>query len=372
MVIQTLEYGVLVTVGYHPRIIDAMKKIGGGRWNPELKAWLFPPTKLGALRDLQDALPKYYSEPYAHLKYTARIPNVADANYVPKGKTEYVKPELTDQVKEVITMLTKRLAQKGYSPKTIKSYSEQLTRFLYFSELNWDVEHINKYILYLLEEKACSHSYVNQTVNAIKQHLICQGVHHEHEIIEILRPKRQRKLPKVMDQDEVKKLFDVTDNVKHKTVLMVAYSCGMRVSEVATLKVSDIDYARGMVIIRQGKGRKDRISSLSDRLTKQLQIYRDLYFPVEYLFENPMRNGPITERTLQKVFTFSCEKAGITKTLSFHSLRHSFATHLLEAGVDLRYIQELLGHANSKTTEIYTHVSKKALLNIVNPLDRLE
>jgi len=372
MVIQALEYGVLVTVSYEPRIIEAIKHIGGGRWNPELKAWLFPSSKLQALLNLQEALPKFYTEPYPYLKYNAKPPTQNDPNFVPKGKTEYVKPELTDQVKEVITMLTRRLAQKGYSPKTIKSYSEQLTRFLYFSELNWDVEHINKYILYLLEEKACSHSYVNQTVNAIKQHLICQGVHHEHEIIEILRPKRQRKLPKVMDQEEVKKLFEVTVNVKHKTALMVAYSCGMRVSEVATLKIRDIDDARGMVIIRQGKGRKDRISSLSERLSKQLDIYRELYFPVEYLFENPMRNGPITERTLQKVFTDACEKAGIKKALSFHSLRHSFATHLLEAGVDLRYIQELLGHANSKTTEIYTHVSKKALLNIVNPLDRLD
>ena len=372
MIIQTLENEIIVKINFDSRVVGALRKIGGGRWNPELKAWVFPLAKLQALRNLQDELPQYYIEPYPYFEYKVKKYSQKAADFVPKGKTEYVKPELTEEVKRLSTMMAKRLAQKGYSPKTIKSYTEQLTRFLYFSDLKWDVEEINRYMLYLLEEKECSHSYVNQTVNSIKQHLICQGVHHEKDIIQILRPKRQRKLPKVMDQEEVKKLFNCTENVKHKTALMVGYSCGLRVSEVANLKVSDIDYARRMVIIRQGKGRKDRISSLSERLCTQLEIYRELYFPREYLFENVMRNGPISERTLQKVFEMACEKAGITKAVTFHSLRHSFATHLLEAGVDLRYIQELLGHANRKTTEIYTHVSKKALLNIVNPLDRLE
>ena len=175
-----------------------------------------------------------------------------------------------------------------------------------------------------------------------------------------------------MSKQEVKLLFDITKNLKHKTELMVGYSCGMRVGEVAHLKVSDIDFSRQMVHIRQGKGRKDRMVPLSQRLASQLGLYMDMYHPYDYLFENQEGTGPISERTLQTIFNTNYKAAGINKKLSFHSLRHSYATHLLESGVDIRYIQELLGHAHSKTTEIYTHVSTKSLKGIPNPLDQMD
>lgn len=169
---------------------------------------------------------------------------------------------------------------------------------------------------------------------------------------------------------EVKHLFDVTENVKHKTELMMAYSCGLRVGEAAALKISDIDSDRMVVMIRQGKGRKDRQTILSGIMLEQLRNYYKIYRPKEWLFENQYGNGAISDRTLQAIFNHSAQLTGIRKRVTFHSLRHSFATHLSESGVDLRYIQELLGHS-SKTMEIYTHVSLRSIQNIKNPLDSL-
>lgn len=152
---------------------------------------------------------------------------------------------------------------------------------------------------------------------------------------------------------------------------MIAYSCGLRVSEVANLQLNDIDSDRMLITIRQGKGRKDRVTNLSKKMLTQLRNYYKEYKPNKWLFENLDKNAPITTRTLQKVYNRAAKKAGIKKKTTFHSLRHTVATHLLESGVDLRYIQELLGHSSSKTTEIYTHVSKKSIQGIPNPLDSL-
>jgi site-specific recombinase XerD len=245
-----------------------------------------------------------------------------------------------------------------------------LNRFLEYSKARDDFESVNSYLLYLLDFKGSSHTYANQAINAIKISLKIQGKS-ESDIMTIVRPKKEKTLPKVLSQDEVKKIFEVTINVKHKTMLMLGYSCGLRVSEVACVKVKDIDSSRMIVLINQSKGRKDRITTLSDKMLVQLREYHVQYKPSEWLFENPDKLSHISTRTLQRVFNDSKVKANINKLATFHSLRHSYATHLLEAGVDLRYIQELLGHNSSKTTEIYTHVSTKSLRGIINPLDRL-
>lgn len=208
-------------------------------------------------------------------------------------------------------------------------------------------------------------------MNAIKIYARKYSNIEETEIMKLPRPKKEKKLPKVMSQSEVKAMLDVTENIKHKTELMMAYSCGLRVSEVAALKVLDIDSERMVVIIHQAKGRKDRQTILSKKMLDQLRDYYKEYHPKLWLFENPKRDGPISIRTLQAVFNNAVTKANIKKHVTFHSLRHSFATHLLESGVDLRFIQELLGHSSSKTTEIYTHVSLRSIQNITNPLDTL-
>ena len=272
---------------------------------------------------------------------------------------------------ESIRIIRDDLTRRGYSPKTIKSYTNCIQRFLFYTHGKCNAALINGYLLYLLEEKSASHSYCNQVVNAVKIYARKFDYITEKDIIQLQRPKKETKLPKVLSKEEIKKILEVTKNIKHKTELMMAYSCGLRVSEVAEMKIQDIDSKRMVVIVRQGKGRKDRQSILSEIMLEQLRDYYKAYRPKEWLFENPERNGPIATRTLQRVFNQSVELAKIRKPVTFHSMRHSFATHLLESGVDLRFIQELLGHSSSKTTEIYTHVSLQSIQKIRNPLDTL-
>lgn len=359
---------VKVYVKYEPALIADIKAVGGGRWSPIDKVWKFPASKLEALLEVKR---KYASSNGFAYKTRFLSYEKPDLNLKTLDRTPYKIPALEPEVIKHVEQLTERLKLKGYSEKTIKSYGAHLSRFLYHSALDWEAASINRYLLYLLEARACSHSYVNQTVNAIKHHLVIQSIYHDKDIIPILRPKRQQVLPKVLSKEEVIQIFHVTENLKHKLALMMGYSCGMRVGEVAALRLSHIDRSRGVILIAQGKGRKDRMVPLSQTLIKQLDVYLNQYQPKDYVFENPDFSGHISERTLQKVFKNACEKASFTKDVSFHALRHSFATHLLESGVDLRYIQELLGHKNSKTTEIYTHVSNQSLTQIKNPLDQL-
>ena len=326
---------VYVKIPYNREHIKGLKSIGGGRWDPEAVAWIFPPEKRRDLEAFQQSL-------------------VTEVAYTNEAK-----------------LLRDYLKQKGYSPKTLKSYTGHLQRFLSYSEGTLDKAAINRYLLYLLEEKKSSHSYVNQSINAIKNYIRLTGKSKEIVLDSIIRPKKEYKLPKVMSKEEVKKVIDGTRNTKHKTMLMLGYSCGLRVSELAAMKLNHIDSSRMVVIIEQGKGRKDRVASLSEKMLEQLRQYYREYKPNKWLFEGSDRGKPIHTRTIQRVFNNRVEAEGIKKNLSFHSLRHSYATHMLEAGVDLRFIQELLGHRSSKTTEIYTHVSVQSLRKITNPLDQL-
>ena len=370
LVIESKDDILIVRFDYSEEILAAMKAIGYGKWDPTQRAWLFPRHKSESLQALNARLTlEQLSKKQA---YRAK-PHVSDrVEITPSKEVSTASKASSNSNEDWVVALEQHLKLKGYSPKTIKSYRNHLARFLEFSQGLCDKEIIYQYLLEQLEVKHCSHTHANQAVNAIKQHLIQRGLFSHVADIELPRPKREHKLPKVMSKEEVQKVISVTENLKHRTAIMVAYSCGMRVGEVATLKLTDIDYSRNLVLIRQGKGRKDRVAPLSLRLVDQLERYVAKYRPLAYLFENPDASGPISDRTLQVVFNRAVEKVGITKTLSFHSLRHSFATHLLESGVDLRYIQELLGHKNSKTTEIYTHVSTTSLQRIENPLDQLD
>lgn len=282
-----------------------------------------------------------------------------------------------------IERLRQQMVLRGMSPRTIKNYTQHMMRFFSYADKQYAYktfedlnshersEVINQFLLMKIEKEKCSHTYCNQAINAIKLYLKVQGLASDELMVTISRPKRQKKLPKVMSKEEIKALFEQTENVKHLTLLMMGYSCGLRVSEVCQIKVWDIDVDRMVVRIVQGKGRKDRLTPLSHKMLEQLKVYNDQYRPREWLFYNPNTFDVMSPRTLQKVFNKSLAKAGILKPLTFHSLRHSFATHLLESGVDIRYIQEMLGHASSKTTEIYTHVSTQSIQRIKNPLDDL-
>lgn len=279
-----------------------------------------------------------------------------------------------DQYNELLQKADLELKLKGYSNETHKSYLGHIRRFLEYIEkepnlLNKD--DIRRYLMYLLNEKEKSHSYTNQAISALR-FLFSKILKREPEIIDnIPRPKKERKLPDVLSPGEVQRILNTVKNIKHRVILLLIYSAGLRVSEVVRLKPNNIDEDRMLIHLRQAKGRKDRYTILSPIALKSLKDYLSVFQTHEWLFPGEKEENHLTERSVQKIFEVACSKANITKEVSVHSLRHSFATHLLERGTDLRYIQEILGHQSSKTTEIYTHVSKRSIGNIQSPLDAL-
>lgn len=208
--------------------------------------------------------------------------------------------------------------------------------------------------MYLGEKKGAATSTLNQAINALKFYY--GTVLKKKFAYEVKRHRKDKKLPVVLSQDEVAKILTSLDNVKHKALLMLVYSAGLRVGEVVRLKPEDIDDKRMLIHVRGAKGRKDRYTLLSESALKVSREYLNSYKPALWLFPGPDKERYISIRTAQRIFEMACNRAGVKKEVTIHSLRHSFATHLLENGIDLRYIQELLGHKSSKATEIYTHV----------------
>lgn len=270
-------------------------------------------------------------------------------------------------------VLQQELKLRNYSHKTLKAYRSCLRSFVKYFAPRHPREltgaDVRKYLLHLIEEVGLSTGSINQAFNAIR-FLYVELYKKAFVIDEVPRPLKEEKLPTILSQEEVVRIFDAVRNVKHKTILMLIYSAGLRVGESVRLKISDVDSQRMLIHLRGAKGRKDRCTLLSEAALEQLRAYYKEYKPKEYLFEGANGRIHISERSVQHVFERAVAASRIRKPVSVHSLRHSFATHLLESGVDLRYIQELLGHSRSETTEIYTHVSKKSLGKIVSPLDR--
>ena len=219
----------------------------------------------------------------------------------------------------------------------------------------------------MADDKHSSSSTLNIIINAL--HFFYGDMLKKNFVFDIKRPKRDKKLPVVLGQDEILNLFNHAGNIKHKAALMLIYSAGLRLSEVVNLKPSDIDSSRMQIYLRNAKGRKDRYVMLSKIALDCLRDYWKTYHPIKWLFEGKIPGTQISHRAIEAVVQKSAQNARLKKHISTHTLRHSFATHLLEGGTDIRYIQELLGHANCKTTEIYTHVSTKKLGSIPSPLD---
>jgi integrase/recombinase XerD len=228
------------------------------------------------------------------------------------------------------------------------------------------IQYNNAFIL----KNNISASYQNQVVNAIK--LYFNTIRETKIVIDkIHRPKRAKVLPNVLSKEEVRLILEAHSNVKHKMMLSMIYSCGLRCGELLALKPSDIDSKRNIVLLKNAKGKKDRITPLSPKILEMLRDYYKVYKPTTYLFEGQTKGCAYDDRSLQQVLKQALVKVGISKPVTLHWLRHSYATHLLESGTDLRYIQELLGHRSSKTTEIYTHVSTKSIQQIKSPFDDL-
>jgi integrase/recombinase XerD len=266
------------------------------------------------------------------------------------------------------------LKLKGYSPRTIKTYTNE---FHYLLRLLKDRpvttltrQQVQSYLLWLLQKQGYSEVHIHTTVNALKFYFEkVEG--REKEFYDLPRPKKQSKLPSVLAEEEVVALIKKTGNLKHRTLLMTSYSAGLRISELVRLELRDIDSKRMMIHVRQGKGKKDRMVPLSKRLLETLREYFIKYKPKQYLFEGE-KGGAYSTRSAQIIISEAKKKAGIIKKGSIHMLRHSYATHLLEAGTDIRYIQSFLGHNNLSTTMIYTHIGQTKIGNIQSPLDKLD
>lgn len=338
-----------------------MKKIPGHEWHPTEKYWSFP-----AGSDNYEKLLEIFRG-----KEIAVDPELKSRFGANEIELSHSDQRGVDEAEEVHRLM--RL--KNYSQKTMKSYCSCVRHFSAYSSprpLNQvSSEQIRSYLLHLVDDEEYSASSLNQVVNALR-FLYVEVYKMPLVLGEIPRPRRERKLPDVLTRTEVTRLFRVVHNPKHRMVLMIAYSAGLRIGEVIRLRPEDLDVDRKMIHIRKAKGKKDRYTMLSEKVNEKLKEYLSVYCPMKYLFEGERGGKPYSQTSVEKIFHAAVRRAGITKPVTFHTLRHSFATHLLEAGVDLRYIQELLGHASSKTTEIYTHVSSKSIGAIRSPLDGLD
>lgn len=336
------------------------------RWSQTLSLWHLPfdpKIKSQLFNVLKGKI--WIDYKLLNLKYESR------AN---SSKPHQKLEELNLEQKKAIERFKNYLSAKRYGESTIKTYSDAIKTFLRFyagkdlKEItNLDVEFFNNE--YILKNKY-SASFQNQVVNAIK--LFFKVVKDKILVVELIeRPRREHKLPNVLSKEEVKAILEVHHNLKHKMMLSLIYACGLRRSELLHLSLKDIHADRNLLVIRQSKGKKDRIVPIGDKLITRLREYYLAYRPKIWLFEGQTIGTQYSEESLAKVLKQSLEKAKIAKPVTLHWLRHSYATHLLESGTDLRYIQELLGHSSSKTTEIYTHVSTKNIQNIISPFDTL-
>jgi integrase/recombinase XerD len=281
---------------------------------------------------------------------------------------------LTVENQMEIDRFGKWMEQKRYSPSTIETYIQAITVFLRFiapkSSAEATNEDMQRYVYQYMIPRRLSYSYQNQAVNAAK--LFFKLITGSALVTEQLeRPRREHKLPNVLSKDEVKAILQAPQNQKHRTMLSLIYACGLRRSELLNLKPADVDSGRHLLIIRNSKGKKDRVVPISDKVIGILREYYVKFRPKMWLFEGQNAGENYSEESLAKVLKHAVSCTGILKPVTLHWLRHSFATHLLESGTDLRYIQELLGHKSSKTTEIYTHVTEKSLQKIKSPFDDL-
>jgi integrase/recombinase XerD len=309
-----------------------------------------------------------------------RINKIEEVPFVRTSKTIFQKPiqpienlPVLDQQKiEEIKVFQLWMEHKRYSKSTIDTYINTINTFLRFimpkstDEITNDdmVLFVNQYMI----PKKLSLSYQNQAVNAAR--LFFKTIVGSKVITEqIERPRREHKLPNVLSKEEVKLLLEKTVNIKHKTMLSLIYACGLRRSELINLKPEHVNSERHLLLIINAKGKKDRVIPISDKVIEMLREYYKLYKPRVWLFEGQNSGEQYSETSLQKVLKNGIEAAKIRQPVTLHWLRHSYATHLLEAGTDLRYIQELLGHKSSKTTEIYTHVTESGLLKVKSPFD---
>ncbi len=328
-----------------PEFIARFKQLKGAKWSSTLKVWHLPDT----------------------VAYRQQF-GIA---------TTKVSKEVLHKICEVnqpaMLALIDELQLKAYSPNTIKTYQNEFAQLLYLLRDNpvhdLTAHKIRSYFLYCIKELKMTEALLHSRFNAIKFYFE-KVLKREKIFVEIPRPKKPSTLPKVINAKDIKKMFEVTENPKHNLMLKLCYGMGLRVSEIVSLKVTDIDSKSMQVLIARAKGKKDRYVNLPESILQQLRTYYRQYKPKTYLFEGQY-GDKYSLRSAQLVFKTALNKAKVNKAVGIHSLRHSFATHLLEAGTDITYIQKLLGHNNIKTTLLYAQVGKQDLKKVKSPLDNM-
>ena len=346
------ERRIALLFDYDEDVIKLVKQIEGRKWSASNKFWHIP--------FFENYLEKL------NLKFNSKLEFIEDIETKQESIT-VTKPSFPVEYIETLKL-------RNYSEPTIKTYRLHFRRFLkyYRSTKLTDITHeqIRQYLLYLVEEKKYSTSAQNQAINSIKfyyEKVLGKPV----EKYYVTRPRKEKKLPEVLSEEEVTKILKQIKNLKHKCIIYLIYSAGLRLTEAVHLKISDFQSDRKQIFIRSAKGNKDRYVILSDIILEMLRDYYKIYKPKEWLFEGRQREQ-FNKRVIQRIFKNAVIRSGVNKPATIHTLRHSFATHLLEHGTDLRYVQHLLGHKNLKTTERYTHVSKNAIDKIKSPLDKLK
>lgn len=360
------------------------------KWSSSLKCWHIPCTKesyealtraaAGHGTIYREDLDIYLREKKRNLetplaKTTAPPPSTSNQNSNPKSVASSTGEEICLENKIEFDQYKNQLVLKGYSKSTIRTYCGEFSVFLKVlnktpaKEMTPDL--LQRYILYCIETLKLSENTIHSRINALKFYYE-QVLDNEKIFFDIPRPKKAKKLPKVISKERIADLINSIKNVKHKTIIMLAYACGLRVSEVVSLKIKHLDGQRKVVYIEDGKGKIDRVVSLSPNMLIMLREYYKAYQPKDYLFEGQFKNTHLSERSMQQVMQDTKRKAGIIQDGSMHMLRHSFATHLLDKGIDVVFIQKLLGHKDIKTTLRYLHVTNKDLIHILSPLEDIE
>lgn len=366
-----------------------IKSIKGARWSRTHKSWHIP-VDAGLYNKFKKGLPDGCI--LTENINTASTLSVIEKTIVPAKKIIVQKPDrgpaiiiapaklnpamLSHNNQQALEKYLQRLQLKSYSGSTIKTYKSEFVSFLQTlgntDAQSLSIKRVKDYLHYCHSSLQLSENTIHSRMNALKFYYE-QVLHREKFFWDIPRPKKPFTLPKVLSETELSRLFNAAGFLKHKAILFTAYSAGLRVSEIINLQWKHLDRNRGQILIEQAKGKKDRYVNLSPILEDILtSYYKNCKIkPVKYVFESAIAGEAYSARSAQAIFQQSKEKAGIKKEVGFHSLRHSFATHLLEKGTDVKFIQELLGHFSLKTTTRYLHVAKEKLVSIQSPLDSL-
>lgn len=380
------QENIAICFEHAPAVNNLVRKLKDVRWSQTSRCWYVPFNEksyqsiteaLQAVAEMDSHTLEQYLEKRRQVERTL----VVSSNSIPVSGNHaiaFTSPawKLSKENLKALEEFVQQLKLKAYSPSTIKTYRNefmQLLQLLRNKKVNdLTSEDLKRYMVYIMEKEGLRESSAHSRLNALKFYFE-QVLKKEKFFWEIPRPKKPLRLPKVLSEKELSRLFNSVLFLKHKAILFTAYSAGLRVSEIINLQWKHIDRQRGQILIEQAKGKKDRYVILSPILEDILIAYyrKCKTKPVKYVFESAVPGQSYSARTAQAVFQQAKQKAGIKKDVSFHSLRHSFATHLLEKGTDVRYIQELLGHFSIKTTTRYLHVAKEKLVVIESPLDNL-